>query len=65
MRMRHGRIVVHGLQTGFLRAKRIVAERASQGLTYELLLRGITGDDLAKRDRSLVSLRYLHENGKR
>ena len=45
------------------RAARIVAERASRGLTYELLLRGIIGNDLEKRDRSLTALCYLHERG--
>lgn len=57
-------MVVRGLQNRYPRAKRIVAERASQGLSYELLLRGLIGEDIEKRDRSLVSLRYLHENGK-
>ena len=47
-----------------IRAKRIVAERASRGFTYELLLRDLIGDDAEKRNRSLVSLRYLHEHGK-
>ena len=45
------------------RAAKIVAERASQGLTYELLLRGIIGNDLEKRNRSLTTLCYLHERG--
>ncbi|KAG7006022.1 origin recognition complex subunit 3 [Physcia stellaris] len=41
-------------------ATRIVAERAARGLTYELLLRGITGEDEEKRNKSLTSLLYLH-----
>ena len=48
---------------GLSRAAKIVAERASQGLTYELLLRGIMGNDLEKRNRSLTTLCYLHERG--
>ena len=48
---------------GLSRAANIVAERAARGLTYELLLRGIMGNDLEKRNKSLTTLCYLHEKG--
>ena len=48
----------------FLRAIKIIAERAVRGRTYEFLLRHIMGKNEEKRDKALTTLCFLHERGR-